>query len=104
MTERVIELLDGIQTAMQRASMWQTQAPDSEKLASTAPFCIDTLSFLEWLQWIYVARLRALIEANGRLPKGANVLPYAEESLRVSGERVPGLLALIEQLDAELAD
>ncbi|MEJ2064035.1 MAG: YqcC family protein [Reinekea sp.] len=69
---------------------------------STEPFSIDTLSFLEWLQWIYIARLRALIEAGNPLPGGAQVLPYAEESLKASAISVPGLLALIGELDKAL--
>ena len=103
MTHNVAQLLDNVQRAMERASVWQTQPPAPEKLMSTAPFSVDTLSFLEWLQWIYVARLRALLDANAALPQGAQVLPYAEEALRVSGDNIPGLLTLIEQLDEALS-
>ena len=102
MSDQVLSLLNQLQTTMERAGQWQTIAPAPEKLMSTEPFSIDTLSFLEWLQWIYIARLRALIDAGSSLPSGAQVLPYAEEALKASGIAVPGLLEVIGELDKAL--
>lgn len=87
---------------MQLAGWWQSQAPSADRLSSSAPFSIDTLSFLEWLQWIYIARLRAIIEAEGRLPSGADVYAYAEEALKEKGTEALSLLDLIRRLDGLL--
>ena len=103
MSQQVLSLLEQLQQAMQRAGHWQTVAPAVEKLMSNEPFSIDTLSFLEWLQWIYIARLRALLDAGRPLPSGAQVQPYAEEALKASRISVPGLLELIAQLDRALS-
>lgn len=102
MSQEVSALLDQCQRLLERQKIWQSAAPSAEKLASTAPFMVDTLSFMEWFQWVYIARLRALIEAGRPLPQGAQVAPYAEESLRVAGEENPELLELIRQLDTQL--
>jgi len=88
---------------MTKAGVWQSIPPTPDRMMSVEPFSIDTLSFIEWLQWIYVPRLRAIIEAGGQLPVGAQVLPYAEEALRTSHEPIPGLLEIINQLDDALA-
>lgn len=103
MTQDIGELLAHVQKSMEAAGVWQTIAPEPERLMSQQPFSIDTLSFLEWLQWIYIARLRALLDANAQLPQGAQVSPYAEEAMKASDVSVPGLLDLIRQLDNALS-
>ena len=42
---------------------WQEQAPSAEALASQEPFCVDTLTFEQWLQWIFLPRMKQLLEA-----------------------------------------
>ncbi len=102
MTQAVLDLLTNIEGLLQKHNQWQTIPPSAEKMASTEPFSIDTLTFLEWLQWVYLARLRAIVHAGGALPQGAMVLPYAQEAMRADGIEIPGLLSLIEQLDEAL--
>ena len=99
MSQELRNLLDQCQALLERQNQWQTMAPSPQKLMSTAPFMVDTLSFLEWFQWVYIARLRALMEAGQPLPQGALVAPYAEESLKADGSENPELIALIRQLD-----
>jgi uncharacterized protein YqcC (DUF446 family) len=91
--------LNQIQTELEHLKLWQMNAPSPEQLMSTLPFCMDTLTFTEWLQWIYIGRLRALIEAKQDLPKGAVVYPYAEETFKVDGQGSRQLLLLISELD-----
>ncbi len=103
MYKNVWRLLAAIELEMSRLDCWQSCAPGQERLLSEVPFCIDTLSFLEWLQWIYVARLRVIIEAGTQLPKGANIYDYAELALSPELKDSSDLLALIRQLDIEMA-
>ena len=103
MTQKIVMLLNDIQKVMSKVGAWQTIPPAPEKLMSVEPFSIDTLSFVEWLQWIYIARLRAIIDAGGQLPSGAQVYPYAVEALKGDTSSIPGLLNLIQQLDEAMA-
>ena len=103
MSQRVSQLMDDIQRCLQQSGHWQTIPPTVEKMQSQAPFSIDTLTFLEWLQWVYLARLRAIIDAGSDLPSGALVAPYAEEALKADGVLIDNLLPLIHQLDSALA-
>lgn len=102
MDHPVWTLLDQVQDVLEKQSLWQTIPPSPDKMMSVQPFSIDTLSFLEWLQWIYIARLRALLESGAELPKGAQVFPYAEEALKAQGDNLSDLLALIAELDDQL--
>lgn len=99
MVEKVVFLLDEIQRTMEQAGLWQPVSPSPEKMSSLEPFSLDTLSFLEWLQWVYIARLRAIVDAEMALPSGAKVHPYAEEALKSEAIQSPVLLALIQELD-----
>ena len=103
MLQLVLTLLEQMQQEMERLDLWQTTPPSAAQFQSDVPFCMNTLSCAQWLQWVYIARLRALIDANGTLPNGAHVLPYAQESFKVEGVQSTVLLELIAQLDNLLA-
>ncbi|USD65893.1 YqcC family protein [Vibrio sp. SCSIO 43136] len=72
-------LLDQLCEQMQACHLWQSTPPSPEQLASTQPFGLDTLEPAQWLQWVFVARFRALIEAGQPLPTGFEIAPYFEE-------------------------
>ncbi|TCS40144.1 YqcC family protein [Reinekea marinisedimentorum] len=103
MSGTVKELLIKLEQEMKQQGCWQQVPPAAEKLNSVEPFSVDTLTCTEWLQWVYVARLHAIIEAGGCLPSGAQVYPYAEEALKSEGFEADRLLALIKRLDDCLA-
>ncbi|MDO7643403.1 MAG: YqcC family protein [Reinekea forsetii] len=103
MSKSISVILDEIQALMMRDGRWQSMAPSAEAMMSTDPFCINSMDFLEWLQWIYLARLRALIDAGRPMPMGAQVAPYAEEALKAEGAKVTTLIALVRDLDRALA-
>ncbi|AVO52175.1 YqcC family protein [Ectopseudomonas mendocina] len=57
---------------------WQDEAPSAEALASQEPFCVDTLSFEQWLQWIFLPRMKQLLEAGATLPSVSGIQAMAE--------------------------
>lgn len=103
MSRPISVLLDEIQALMIRDGRWQSMAPSAEAMMSTDPFCINSMDFLEWLQWVYLARLQAILDVGGALPIGAQVAPYAEEALKTEGAKVTALIALVRELDQALA-
>lgn len=90
-------LLDEIEREMQKIDLWQGAAPAPEHFESVEPFCIDTMDSHCWLQWVFIPRMRALIEANTSLPANFALHPYFEETLKQDEHRK--LLLLIKQLD-----
>ncbi len=96
------ELLNELEAELRRLDHWCDVPPSPEAMASTQPFAIDTLSLPEWLQWVYLQRLRALLDADMPLPNGALVKPYAEEYFAQSREPVGELIVIIERIDAYL--
>lgn len=92
-------LLNELERELRALDLWNDVPPSPDALASNQPFAIDTLSLPEWLQWVYLQRLRALLEADAVLPSGAEVKPYAEEYFTGSGLPARRLIDIIDRID-----
>jgi uncharacterized protein YqcC (DUF446 family) len=68
-------------------------------LASQEPFCVDTLEFAEWLQWIFLPRMKQLIEAGDELPAVSGILPMAEIVYQERGFETRALLVALGEFD-----
>ena len=99
MSKDIILLLDKIEQELRRQNVWMAIPPSPEAMSSTIPFCMDTMTFSQWLQWVFIPRVRAILDQGSNLPKGSDIKPYAEEAIKVEQLEAPGLLILIEQLD-----
>ena len=99
MSNEATLLLDELEQELRRQNVWLATPPSPEAMASTTPFCMDTMAFSQWLQWFFVPRVRAIIEQGATLPSGSNIKPYAEEALRLEKLEMEKLLKLMEQFD-----
>ena len=88
-----------IERELRLLGWWAGVAPEDERLASTAPFCVDTLLLQEWLQWIFLPRLKALLEANAPLPTASGIAAMAEQVFVGRALEVKGLIAALEEFD-----
>lgn len=64
---------------MREHGFWESESPPDIALASQEPFCIDTLSFTQWLQFIFIARIKIIIENQSPLPLSSDIVPMAQE-------------------------
>jgi uncharacterized protein YqcC (DUF446 family) len=99
----VARLLAELTAALQAARRWQVRPPSLSALASPLPFCCDTLRFTEWLQWVFIPRTRALIDAGAPLPKASTITPMAEEALRGCDWDTTRVIALMRRFDQLIA-
>lgn len=100
---QVKHYLDELQQALIAASLWDSTPPSPEALASTEPFSIDHLDIHQWLQWIFIPRMQAIIDANAELPLNFAITPYLDEALKEH----PHLMAIntpLLKLEALLKD
>lgn len=96
---RVQERLLAIESLLKQAELWQSVAPASEAFASTAPFCLDTMSPLQWLQWVLLPKMQALVDAGSPLPVTLAIAPYFEVSLEAEFPQRTPLLQLLNEFD-----
>ena|SRR3989338_2857549 len=99
----MLVLLQDIETEMRGLSLWETVAPPSAAFDSQLPFCFDTMGFSQWLQWVFVARFRAIIDGGHALPDTCAVATMAEEALRELDVPTDTLIVLLQQFDALFA-
>lgn len=91
--------LTELERELQTLDLWSGQAPDAAQLASEQPFCIDTMVFEQWLQWVFVPRMRALAEQSLPMPGACQISPMAEQSLQRLGRRQAALLRILSRID-----
>ncbi|MEQ1967518.1 YqcC family protein [Xenorhabdus nematophila] len=95
--KQILYKLQLIEATMKTVGTWKDYPPKPEAFESSEPFCINTMSADEWLQWVLIPRMRALIEKKASLPTAFSVAPYFEE---VYKEEIERLLPLLEHLRA----
>ena len=94
------DLLSELELQLRAAELWQTSSPSLQALASQQPFALDTLEPHQWLQWIFLPRMHALIEAEQALPQGFALTPYFEECWKLQSE-YSKIIAVIRHIDSE---
>jgi uncharacterized protein YqcC (DUF446 family) len=95
--------LHAIEALLRQHQLWQETAPQPEAFASTQPFCLDTLAPFEWLQWVLIPRMHALLEGGHPLPQAFAVSPYYEMALEATHPARDVMLVELEKLDALFA-
>lgn len=104
--QQLFTLLTQLEQEMVAAGQWASESPAASAFQSTQPFCIDTMSFAQWLQFIFVQRLATLIQQQQplpHLPVGQGVSPMAEEFFKNQPE-YKRLLGIIKQIDLLLSE
>ena len=99
----IADSLLAIEAEMRRGGHWSQEMPSEEALSSVQPFSIDTLTFPEWLQFIFLPRMTILVEKGGPFPSGSGITPMAEEYFRDSADSTKGLLDALRQMDELLS-
>src|SRR3546814_6806888 len=85
-----------------RLQGWWSDAPPSEQaLASQEPFCVDSMAFEHWLQWIFLPRMKVLLESGAALPAVSGIQPMAEQVFAEQSPKARVLIALLGEFDRD---
>jgi len=101
--QQIAVTLAAITGQMQDKAMWQDAPPSKAKLASKLPFCVDTLTFSQWLQWVMFPKLFVIIDTKATLPNKSNMAVMAEQAFKAESADTTELLVLIKQLDMQIS-
>lgn len=100
----VAEILIDIEKELRELQLWEYESPSEDALASTQPFAIDTLTFPQWLQFIFIPRLYMMVEQRLPLPRVSGVKPMAEEYFKVLNLNSAALILHLERMDNLLSE
>ena len=96
---RIADVLLEVEATLRINGKWDESSPDSNALASKQPFCMDTLEFEQWLQWIFLPRMKTTLEQTKPLPAKSSIFVYANECLQKNDPSTGSLLKLIKTFD-----
>ena len=94
------DLLIRLEQELSRLDLWSDLPPDRQALASTQPFCHDTMPLASWLQWVFIPQIKQLIESGSPLPGSCSIAPIAE--IYYPNHRA--LVAILESIDASFSN
>ena len=99
MQTEIAEVLIDIEAQLRQLGLWDRIPPSSEALASEQPFCVDTLSLPQWLQFVFLPTLYQMLEDEQPLPERCGIAPMAEEYFRGSELPAGALIGSLEKID-----
>lgn len=99
MRTAIATTLIDIEAELRRLSLWDKAPPASEALASIEPFCVDTLTLPQWLQFVFLPTVYEMLETDAALPERCAIAPMAEEYFSGSELAVAGLLDALRRID-----
>jgi uncharacterized protein YqcC (DUF446 family) len=90
--------IDQIEAEMRSIGLWQDTPLQPEQLHFKEAFAMDTMTFAQWLQFIFVVRVREAIASN-EFPSGSSVGAQAVREFDgyLEADR---LLTLLSEFDA----
>lgn len=91
--------LHAIEAVLRQHQVWQESSPQPEAFASTQPFCLDAMEPFEWLQWVLIPRMHALLDGHHPLPQNFAIAPYYEMAVDAAHPAHEVILVELQRLD-----
>ncbi len=85
--EELGQALRELESTMKASALWRMERPAPKAFDSAQPFCIDTMSLPQWLRFVFIARLEALVEARAPMPASCDVAPAVDAYLIQEGAK-----------------
>ena len=89
---------DRIEAEMRRIGFWQNEPLRPEQMEFTQAFAMDTMTYAQWLQFVFLPRVREAAAAN-QFPSGSSVGTQAVREFDGSPE-AGDLITLLAEFDA----
>jgi uncharacterized protein YqcC (DUF446 family) len=75
------QALRDLEATLKSVDLWRTPQPEAAAFDSTEPFCLDSMELPQWLRYVFIPRLQALVDAQAPLPATCQVAPAVEAYL-----------------------
>jgi len=97
--DKLRQILIELEKELRAQRRWDIAKPDPAALRSTVPFAADTLTFDQWLQWIMLPRMHALLTHQQPLPLHCAMQPVAEEAYGETDPTAAQITQLLGDID-----
>lgn len=99
--QQLSDMLKTLEESLQSEELWLAQTPSNDALSSVEPFAVDTLTFIQWLQFLFLPQIKQICQEAAELPAVCSIAPMAEEyfkSIQITGDTIVSQLTQIDQL------
>ena len=99
--QQLSDMLKTLEEGLQSEELWLAQTPSNDALSSVEPFAVDTLTFIQWLQFLFLPQIKQICQEAAELPAICSIAPMAEEyfkSIQITGDTIVSQLTQIDQL------
>lgn len=104
MTGRLVDTLQALEQELRSLGLWAETPPSPTALASRQPFCIDTMAFEQWLQWVFIPRMTELAAAGVSTLADCEIQSMGEEAFAHLGRRGHELVAILGRVDQQVTE
>lgn len=92
-------MIGEIEAEMKRIGMWQEEPLPPQAYAFQKAFAMDTMAYSQWLQFVFIPRVRQIVSEKGTFPSGSMVATQAIREF--DGWTEAGdLISLLSEFDA----
>ncbi len=95
--QAVAAAIDAVEAEMKQVGVWEIEEPTPGALAAGGAFGTKSMAFEQWLRWIFVPRVRQILDEHGPFPPKSQVSQQAYREWRMWSE-VPEMDPLLERL------
>lgn len=88
------DLLKTLCQQMHAAKLWQDHLINGKAFESKMPFCADTMTFQQWLQFVFVPKMMDILANEQPVPKRMALAPMGEQAFA----QIPNTQSVIKTL------
>lgn len=102
--EKIRQLLVLLENSLRESELWSAEEISEDKLASKVPFCANTLTYPEWLQFVFIRKMQTLVDVEAELPSASGLFPMAQVYFGREIFRYRELAGILLKLDRTLGE
>jgi uncharacterized protein YqcC (DUF446 family) len=95
----VTEAIDRVEADLKHIGYWRNEPLPPEMYQFTQAFAMDTMPFSCWLQFIFIPRVRSIIDVGGEFPASSMVAAQAVREFDGAAE-ADELISALSDFDA----
>jgi len=100
---KTTELLDKLESELRLQSLWSLETPSQEAMNDNSPFSCEAMPFENWVQFIFIPKMKNLIDTGQALPTNIAIAPMAHHVWH-SKKNLHTLILTFDNLDTLLSE
>lgn len=99
--EQVVLSLSNIKTELDKLGLWSNgrNRPNEIAFLSGMPFCMNTMEFHQWIEFVLYPRMMEIVNSDNPLPERVLIHTYAQEIYRGRWQEYKDLIKTLMEFD-----